>query len=102
MHVVRKPLTFLDLGEKYVDYYLSGVFTEKMIAQFAVIRECLYECYKSLVNNKRLLAFEEWDFQHKADLYFECNKYWETLSLEDVEKFNKAYAALAFLMEKRL
>lgn len=97
-----KPLTFLDLGNKYVDWYLVGAFSETMIRDFAVIRECLYECYKILTNSFQLLRIEIMDEKDKNELWDECKKYCEKLSEPDRIKFVKAYTALSYLMTKRL
>lgn len=102
MQKTTKPLSFLDLGNKYVDWYLVGAFTETMIRDYAVIRECLYECYKYLTNSFHLLQIELMEEQSKSELWNECKKYCEPLSENDRIKFVKAYAALAYLMQKRL
>lgn len=100
--VISPPLTFLDLGNKYVDWYLVGAFSETMIRDFTVIRECLCECYKMLTSTRQLLRIEEMEPGSKAEVWNECKKYCTSLSEADRIKFVKAYAALSCLAQKRL
>lgn len=100
--VISPPLTFLDLGNKYVDWYLVGAFSETMIRDFTVIRECLCECYKLLTCQHGMLQIEGWPDDDITELQNECSKYYGALSEADRIKFIKAYAALSCLAQKRL
>lgn len=94
--------SLLELGEKYVDHYLSGKISEATIVKFPSVRECLYECYLILIKRRELIPVESMDEADKNELWNECKKYCEPLSSIDRIRFVKAYAALGYLMNKRL
>lgn len=95
-------MTFLQLGEKYLEMYLSGKLTEQMIVKFKSIRECLYECYLTFIKTKQITRIEAMDEKSKNELWDECKKYCEPLSNNERIRFVKAYRALCWLAENKL
>lgn len=93
--------TFLELGEKYADHFLTGKFTEEMIAKFPAIREVLYECYRALVRTG-LTEIEKLSPEEKTDLWNECKPFCEKLNKEERIKFTQSYRALSSLVGKRV
>jgi hypothetical protein len=90
---------YRELGLKYADSYLKGIFTEQTIANLRTAREILYECYLSLIKSRQLAPIETMTDQEKTELWNECKKYCEPLSKNERIKFVKAYAALGCLMK---
>jgi hypothetical protein len=92
---------FIQLGEKYVQWYTDGKFELEGLAKFHSIRDALCEVYNVLVNKKMIIRIEDMNQESKQEVWNDCKPFIESLSTVDRIKFCKCYWALSHLAQKR-
>lgn len=92
---------FVELGGKYVQWFVDGKFQLEQLVKFPSLLEALHEVYLTLAKTGQLETIEELNAEDKNGLWNDCKPYIESLSTKDRIKFCKCYWALAYLTEKR-
>jgi hypothetical protein len=92
---------FIELGEKFVDWFIAGKFDLDQIVKFPSHLHVLSELYNILARQGKLTRIEKLDLEDKNAIWDACKPYIETLSTPDRIRFCKCYWALTCLAEKR-
>lgn len=93
---------FIELGNKYVDWFLAGKFEFDQLVKFPSHMEVLYELYSVLVRSRNLMRIEKLDLKEKNEIWEMCKPFTKTLNEKDCIKFCKCYWALSYLAQKRI
>jgi hypothetical protein len=92
---------FLKIGNRFVDWYLLGLFKLESLARLESVREGLNEVYNVLVKTGEIVRLEDLNQESKTNIWNDCKPFIETLSTPDRIKFCKCYWALSCLAQKR-
>jgi hypothetical protein len=93
--------SIIELGEKFVDWFLAGKFDLDQIVKFPSHLEVLHELYSVLAKRGKIVRIEKLDLDVKNGIWNECKPFIETLSTKDRIKFCKCYWALNCLAQNR-
>jgi hypothetical protein len=92
---------FIQLGDKYVNWYLNGQFELQWLADTKFHREAIMEVYSVLIKQS-LTPIENLNEEQKMEIWADCKPFIKHLTTPDRIKFCKCYWALSWLAGKRV